>query len=136
MTERALVEKALSVRENAYAPYSRFQVGAALLAADGTVYLGCNVESAAFGAGQCAERGAVSAAVAAGRGPGDFAMLAVAGGGLEFCVPCGVCRQLLYEFAPHLPVLCANEAGGFIRKTLDELLPSAFGGFPGGKETK
>ena len=94
---------------------------------NGRVYGGANVECAAFGAGLCAERAAVASAAA--DGCLDFEALAVAGNGEEFCVPCGICRQLLWEFAPELPVFCANERGDFKKIPLKELLPHAFGDF-------
>ncbi len=126
MTEEALVRMALKARENAYAPYSRFSVGAALLCGGGAVYTGCNIESASYPCGLCAERTALGKAVSEGQR--DFVMLAVAGSSRELCTPCGMCRQLLYEFAPALIVLCANDAGDYERCTLGDLLPRGFGG--------
>jgi cytidine deaminase len=119
-----LVARALALRQNAYAPYSRFRVGAALLAADGRVFDGCNVENAAYGVSLCAERGALASAVAAGCR--DFTALAVASTGPEPCVPCGVCRQALCEFAPNLTVHCVAPDGEFKTFPLHTLLPEAF----------
>lgn len=127
MTEKELVEYSLEMRKRAYAPYSKFYVGAALLSTDGKVYGGCNVENAAFGAGICAERNALSSAIA--DNSRYFSAIAVSGNGDEFCVPCGICRQMLYEFAPDIDVLCANSHGEYKKYKLNELLPLAFGKF-------
>ncbi len=140
-TAEMLAEKALKARESSYCPYSGFAVGAALLAADGRVYTGCNIENAAFGPSVCAERVAVFKAVSEGvRG---FKALAVAGGpagkpASSLCTPCGVCRQVLTEFcAPSFPVVCAftDEEGAKTEwriMSLGELLPESFG--PGNLE--
>lgn len=124
MTDRELVERALAARAEAYAPYSRFAVGAALLAADGTVYTGANVENASYGLSMCAERVALFKAVSEGRR--SFSALAVACGEDEYCRPCGACRQVLAEFAPDLRLLMANARGDFREMMLTELLPEAF----------
>ena len=124
MTDRELVERAMAMLERSYCPYSHFPVGAALLCDDGSVFTGCNVENAAYGAGICAERTAVVKAVSEGQR--SFVKLAVAGRGQEYCVPCGECRQVLREFAPELELLCANGAGEWVSLTLPELLPHSF----------
>lgn len=126
----ALLVAAEEVRENAYAPYSHYTVGAALLGKNGQVYTGCNVESAAYPAGVCAERMALGAAVA--DGCREFVMLAVTGGpqgepSVPVCTPCGVCRQLLAEFAP-MTVVTRGEEGQVHLFTLKELLPASFSG--------
>ena len=118
-----LVEKARTARRNAYCPYSRFAVGAALLAESGRIYTGANCENAAFGAGICAERAALSAAVTAGER--RFLLLAVAAGDKPV-TPCGICRQMLAEFGD-LTVICAAAEGDQRLVTpLSSLLPHAF----------
>jgi cytidine deaminase len=119
-----LRERAFAAMERAYAPYSNFKVGAALLSSDGSVSEGCNVENAAFPAGICAERSAVSAAVA--RGNRSFETILIATEAEDPTPPCGMCRQVLEEFSPHMLVVSATRDGREARWTLDELLPKAF----------
>jgi cytidine deaminase len=121
MTER-LLQAATEVRKRAYAPYSEFAVGAALLGQNGEIYVGCNVENAAYGLTCCAERNAIFRAVA--DGVRQFAAIAVitANG----VTPCGSCRQVLAEFNPHLAVIVADTAGRRQLYDLAELLPAAF----------
>lgn len=121
-----LVEAARAARQHAYAPYSRFQVGAALLTAGGEVYTGCNVENASYGATICAERTAVGAAIAAGER--DFAAIAVIADTPAPVSPCGVCRQVLSEFGADLVVIMANLQGATKIATMQELLPQGFTG--------
>ena len=125
MDSKLLMNAAIKARENAYAPYSGFKVGAALLCDDGSVYTGCNVENASYPCGVCAERTAVSNAVSEGKR--SFAAIAVTGSSSEKCTPCGICRQFLYEFAPDMKVLCGNKDGDCDEITLSELLPRGFG---------
>ncbi|MBN1991866.1 MAG: cytidine deaminase [Anaerolineae bacterium] len=118
-----LIEEALKAREYAYVPYSHYKVGAALLTADGKIYPGCNVENAAYGPSMCAERVAVFKAVSEGHK--DFAAIAVVtiNGGM----PCGVCRQVLREFAPNLTVIIGDIEGNYKVFTFSDLLPHSFG---------
>src|SRR5215212_4589148 len=122
-TRRQLIRAAQAARANAYARYSGFRVGAAVLAA-GEVYAGCNVENASYGLTICAERVAVFAAVAAGQTRIDA--VAVIGDSESLTAPCGACRQVLHEFGPEMDVIVV--AGGAVAaRRLDELLPLAFG---------
>lgn len=125
MTDKELVEKAFTMLERSYVPYSAFPVGAALECADGTVYTGCNVENAAYGSCICAERTALVKAVSEGHK--DFTRIAVVGNSTDYCWPCGACRQMLYEFAPGLTVLVARGDHEYVKLTLDDLLPHGFG---------
>lgn len=127
MTDQDLVTQARHARDRAYAPYSRFHVGAALLAADGRVFLGCNVENAAYGLCNCAERTAFFTAVAAGVPPRAFSRLAVIGDTPGPIAPCGACRQVMLELGgPALGVVLANLAGAVQVTTAGALLPGAF----------
>ena len=126
MTDRELVQKAIEMQNFSYCPYSGFPVGAALLCEDGTVFTGCNVESAAYGSTICAERTALLKAVSEGHRD-DWLTMAVAGRGEDFCWPCGSCRQMLYEFAPELRILAVRGDGSFEEAKLSELLPRGFG---------
>lgn len=116
---------AVAMLDRAYCPYSHFAVGAALECADGTVFTGCNIENAAFSPTICAERTAVAKAVSEGHT--DFVRIVVAGRCEDFCVPCGVCRQVLREFAPDLEIICLNGKGEEQIFTLPQLLPHSFG---------
>ncbi|MEG0596854.1 MAG: cytidine deaminase [Oscillospiraceae bacterium] len=126
MTDRALVDKAFSMLQFSYMPYSKFPVGAAILCKDGSVFTGCNVENAAYGSTICAERTAILKAVSEGHRD-DWVKIAIAGRGADYCWPCGSCRQMLYEFAPDLTVLVARGDGDFVSLPLSELLPHGFG---------
>lgn len=119
-----LRERAFAAMERAYAPYSSFRVGAALLSGDGTVSEGCNVENAAYPAAICAERAAVAAAVT--RGVRDFEAIVIATEAETPTPPCGMCRQVLMEFAPHLAVLSVTRSGAEARWLMSDLLPEAF----------
>lgn len=127
---------ALHMRTRSYAPYSHYHVGAVLVASDGTLFTGCNVENAAYPVGICAERTAFAKAVS--EGYHDFQTLVLAGApsqsaGSDFCTPCGMCRQFIREFCPpNFPILLVKaDAAGTIQEygiaTLEELLPHSFG---------
>jgi homotetrameric cytidine deaminase len=125
-----LIAQAKKARENAYAPYSHFCVGAALLAFDGRVFLGCNVENAAYSVTCCAERTALFQAVAAG--VREFAAIAIVGGKegsepTEPCYPCGVCRQALSEFCDGNMPVYTLKGDECLTSTIAELLPHSFG---------
>ena len=122
-----LLELARRAREAAYAPYSRFRVGAALQTRDGRCFAGCNVENAAYGLCNCAERTALFNAIAAGCKPGDFSAIAVIAETPGPVTPCGACRQVLAELCrPDMPVLLANVAGATRQTTVGALLPDGF----------
>ncbi|MFN0152302.1 MAG: cytidine deaminase [bacterium] len=124
MDDNALVSAAAAARANAYAPYSRFPVGAALLARSGSVYRGVNVENASYGVTVCAERAALFAAVTAGELEFDaIAIVADTDGPVR---PCGLCRQALSEFGGALRVIMSDLAGRVDVQTLDVLLPDSF----------
>ncbi|HOC44238.1 MAG TPA: cytidine deaminase [Thermoanaerobaculales bacterium] len=120
-----LVAAATAARDHAYAPYSQFRVGAALLLPDRRLSSGCNVENASFGLSVCAERNAVAAAVAAGAR--RFQALAVVTDSVPPASPCGACRQVLSEFGD-FPVILANPAGERVVTSVSQLLPHAFDG--------
>ncbi len=127
-----LIDCAIKARENAYAPYSGYCVGAALLCADGDIVTGCNVENASYGATNCAERTAVFKAVSEGKR--GFSAIAIAGGKsgaevLDYAYPCGVCRQVLREFCnpSDLTVIVCRSREDYKLMTLEELLPNSFG---------
>jgi cytidine deaminase len=129
----ALIQAAREARETAYAPYSRFRVGAALLSRDARVFTGCNVENTSYGLSNCAERGALFSAIAAGYRPGDFTHLAVIGDTEGPIAPCGACRQVMLELGgAQLIVVRSNLHGAVTQTTAATLLPDAFVLVPGG----
>lgn len=129
---KMLVETALQARENAHTPYSHYAVGAALLAKDGSVYCGCNIENASYGATNCAERTAFFKAVSEGQR--EFAAIAIAGGMAgympeDYAYPCGICRQVMQEFcAGDFQICVVKSAEDYQTYRLDALLPYGFGG--------
>jgi cytidine deaminase len=124
LSEAALIQAALGVRENAHAPFSRFKVGAALEAVDGRVYTGCNVENATYGLTVCAERVAVFKAVS--EGVRKFQRIVVVADTRTLTPPCGACRQILWEFCGDIEVILANLAGETERLRLGSLFPRPF----------
>jgi cytidine deaminase len=125
MKPEELIELARSAREKAYVPYSRFGVGAALLAENGEVYQGCNIENAAYPVTNCAERTAIFKAIS--DGVRKFKAIAVIADCPRPVPPCGSCRQVLAEFCSQdMPVYLSNLSGDYIRTTVGELLPGAF----------
>ncbi len=123
-TMTVLEQAALDAMHRAYAPYSKFKVGAALLGADGSVHVGCNVENASYPAGICAERTALSRAVA--DGVREFTAIVVYTEATVPTPPCGICRQVLHEFAPMLAITSITTSGARQTWRLDALLPAAF----------
>ncbi len=126
MTDRELVQAAKEAMEHAYSPYSRFQVGAALLAKDGTVFRGCNIENASYGATNCAERTAIFKAVS--EGYREFEAIAIVASSGDYAAPCGICRQVLAEFMPEGKVILDSDRDGMVTYTVSELLPASFSG--------
>lgn len=125
MNTEKLIEQARKAMDYAYAPYSGFRVGAALLCEDGRVFTGCNIENAAYGPSNCAERTAMFKAVS--EGERRFAALAVISDSETVTAPCGVCRQVMAEFCgPEFRILMCSRAGKYEERTLGELLPLAF----------
>lgn len=120
----ALRDAAFAAMENAYAPYSRFRVGAAVRTSGGQIVTGCNVENAAYGEALCAERVAVAAAVA--QGMKEFDEIAIASDSDDPSPPCGSCRQTMSEFAPELKVTSYGKNGKYATWRLSDLLPEAF----------
>lgn len=123
----ALLNAAKAAREKAYVPYSGFRVGAVFMDAGGHLHAGCNVENAAYGPTNCAERTALFRAIADGRMPGEFQVAAVIGDTEAPITPCGICRQVMVELCrPDMPVLLGNLRGDTRWTTVAELLPGAF----------
>lgn len=123
-TEEELIAAAAEVREKAYAPYSNFKVGAAVETDEGEIYTGCNVESASYGLTVCAERVAIWKGIS--RGVTKFGRIAVVVDTEELTPPCGVCRQIIWEFCGDVPVILANLQGKSETVKMSELLPRAF----------
>ena len=127
MTMDQLLEHAKAARERAYAPYSKFKVGAALLTNDGRIFDGCNIENASYGLCNCAERTAFFSAIAAGYKRDEFAALAVIGDTDGPIAPCGACRQVIIELGgPELAIRLGNLHGAIRNTTAREQLPDAF----------
>ena len=124
MTNKELVSCALKVMKNAYAPYSRFKVGAALVTKTGKVFTGCNIENASYGLTVCAERVALFKAIS--EGEREFRMMAIVTNGPKIAMPCGACLQVIAELAPHLILLLSNQKGAVIKYKLSDLLTKPF----------
>lgn len=122
--DRRLLQEAETARQQAYVPYSRFRVGAALVTASGRIVRGCNIENASFGLTNCAERTALFTAVAAGEK--DVEAMAVVADTEDLTTPCGACRQVLVELAPRARVIIGNLKGDVMVTTSRDLLPGAF----------
>ncbi|MGV3024374.1 cytidine deaminase [Clostridium thermobutyricum] len=126
MKEKILIKEAIKARENAYCPYSNFKVGAAVLFEDGEIYTGCNIENASFGATICAERTAIFTAVS--KGNTKLKAIALIGDLNGYTYPCGMCRQVMSEFAENgdIKVYIVKNETDYLVKTLDELMPGSF----------
>lgn len=125
MDTKELVKLAIEAKENAYVPYSKFRVGAALLAKNGQVYTGCNIESASYTPTNCAERTAYFKAVS--EGVREFEAIAITSDVDGYTYPCGVCRQVMREFSKELKIIIANTEEDYKEYTLDEIFPFGFG---------
>ncbi|WP_346885239.1 cytidine deaminase [Clostridium sp. UBA4395] len=125
MDIKELVKLAIEAREKAYVPYSKFKVGAAIEMEDGSVFTGCNIENASYGATNCAERTAIFKAVSEGHT--IMKKIAIVGDMLAFTAPCGICRQVIAEFAAKdIEIVLIKNQDEYIVKTLEEILPGAF----------
>lgn len=124
VTDNELLEIADQAMKNAYAPYSKFSVGAALLCTDGTVFTGCNVENASYGAANCAERTAIFKAVSEGHR--DFSAIAIVSSGGGETYPCGICRQVMAEFSSNLRVILRNQEGEAVSYNFKDIMPYIF----------
>ncbi|MDD3420467.1 MAG: cytidine deaminase [Candidatus Gastranaerophilales bacterium] len=125
MQNKELIKLALEAAQNAYAPYSKFHVGAAVLFDDGQVVTGCNVENASYGLSLCAERNAISTAVAQGIAS-QVKKIAIASLEADKCAPCGACRQWIYEFSKDA-IIVLKDGDEMVEYTISELLPCSFG---------
>ncbi|MBP2033044.1 cytidine deaminase [Clostridium algifaecis] len=120
-----LIYKAIKAREEAYAPYSNFKVGASVMTEDGSIYSGCNIENASYGATNCAERTAIFKAVSEGHR--KLKAIAIVGSPEEYTYPCGICRQVIVEFSQdNMDIIIAKNKDDYIVKKLDEIMPGAF----------
>ena len=124
MTDKELVMLAKEAMQYAYAPYSNFKVGAALLAKDGQVFKGCNIENAAYGPSNCAERTAIFKAIS--EGVREFEKIAVVASSGGYASPCGICRQVMFEFMPDAKVILDSDEKGMVTFTVREMLPFGF----------
>ncbi|MEW6687224.1 MAG: cytidine deaminase [Candidatus Edwardsbacteria bacterium] len=121
---KRLVKAAKQAKKNAYTPYSKFRVGAAILTKKGTIYTGCNVENVSYGLTICAERVAVGKAISAAER--DFVALALVSDSRHLITPCGACRQIISEFAPNLQIILINKSGKIKITNIKKLLPEPF----------
>ena len=125
MDYRNLAKIAIDARENAYVPYSKFKVGAAVLTEDGSIYTGCNIENASYGATNCAERTAIFKAVSEGHK--KIKAIAIVGDMSTNTYPCGICRQVIVEFATKdIDIILVKNEEEYVIKTMEEILPGAF----------
>ena len=124
MIYHELVKKAIKAKQNAYVPYSKFPVGAALLTEEGKIYTGCNIECASYGGTNCAERTAIFKAVS--EGERNIEAIAVVGNSDDYIYPCGICRQVIMEFGDKIKIIVVRSEHDFKVYTIDDLLPNSF----------
>lgn len=124
MTNSKLYEKAVEAKKYAYVPYSNFRVGAAVLTKDGKVYTGCNIECASYGGTNCAERTAIFKAVSEGNR--EFEAIAIASDNNTYTFPCGICRQVIFEFGKKIKIIVGKQNGEIKVFSIEELLPYGF----------
>jgi len=124
MNENELIQKAIEASKRAYAPYSKFYVGAAVLTESGKIFQGCNIENASFGVTNCAERTALFSAIA--QGEKNFVKLAIYVDRPQFTAPCGACRQVIVELAPNAEILLVNNKNEIKRLSVEQVLPYSF----------
>lgn len=124
MNYKELIEKAFEAQEKAYVPYSKFRVGAAILTKSGKIYTGCNIESASYGATNCAERTAIFKAVS--EGEKEIEAIAVVGDAKDYTYPCGICRQVIVEFGNNVKVIIAKSLEDYKVYDINDLLPYSF----------
>lgn len=122
-----LIDSAIEARENSYSPYSKFKVGASILVNDSEIFSGCNIENASYGASNCAERTAIFKAVSLGHK--NIYAICVVGSFDEYTYPCGICRQVMLEFAhdENIPIIIAKDRENFVVHKLSEIIPFNFG---------
>ena len=124
-TYESLIEEAKKVSQNAYAPYSKFKVGACVLFENGNIYTGCNVENSSYGLSLCAERNALSTAIASGE-KSKLSAVAIYSPNQKECAPCGACRQWIYEFNENTKIILEKEDNSLLILDIQELLPYSF----------
>ncbi|WP_129596782.1 cytidine deaminase [Anaerophilus nitritogenes] len=124
MDQKLLFQMAVEARKKAYVPYSKFRVGAALLTHNGRIYTGCNIECASFGATNCAERTAIFKAISEGNK--DFEAIAIASDNEDYTFPCGICRQVIFEFGKNIKIIVGKSSENLKVMTIEELLPNGF----------
>lgn len=126
MKDKELFQKAVAAKAHAYVPYSNFRVGAALLTKDGKIFTGCNVECASYGGTNCAERTAIFKAIS--EGSREFESIAIDSDNDSYTFPCGICRQVIYEFGKDIKIIVGTYKGDIQVYSIEELLPKGFSG--------
>lgn len=124
INNQKLINCAIKAKELSYSPYSKFKVGASVLCSSGKIYGGSNIENASYPCGICAERSCIAHAMA--NGEKDFVAMAIVSDSLDYCYPCGICRQFLIEFNKDMQIIVAKNKDDFKQTTIKELLPNSF----------